>query len=276
MKRRLTSLLLVLLVLPGLISTALAAKPPHVADKESLLTEAEEDALLQEIYRLQEQYAIDIVILTAPSFNGETAEEYADGYYDLLGCGDDGVLFLLSMEQREWYISTCGSMIYTLTDYGIQQLGESAVAYLAEGLYYEGFMSFLQQLPSYLDAYDAGNPVDGQASYSDSYYHGSREETVYYEEEFTPSIFLSLIIGMVVALIVVLIMRGSMNTKRKQHSAAAYMKTNSYRLNIQRDMFLYSNVSKVRKQQNTGSSGGGSSVHRSSGGRSHGGGGGKF
>ena len=50
----------------------------------------------------------------------------------------------------------------------------------------------------------------------------------------------------------------------------------SWKLTQHRDLFLYSNVSKVRKQDPPKNSGGGSSVHRSTSGRSHGGGGGKF
>ena len=81
--------------------------------------------------------------------------------------------------------------------------------------------------------------------------------------------------GAAIAAIVVLIMRSSMNTKRPQRSAGEYIDSSSYNLWRNQDIFLYSQVRKVRKQTQS-SSGGGSSVHRSSGGRSHGGGHGRF
>lgn len=274
MKQRICTLFLILLLLPSIILTAAAAPTAYVIDQAALLSDSEETLLLDSITALKDRYGMDVVILTLDSLHGSRPQDYADSYYDSNGYGDNGILFLLSMEERDWYISTCGEAIYALTDYGIQQLGEEAVWYLSDGAYYLAFEAFLKGLPAYLEAYASGYPIDGQADYSGSYYHGDQDEIVYYEEEFTPSIFLSLLIGAVVALIVVVVMRLSMNTKRPQHSAAVYLKDNSYHLTGHQDMFLYSNVSKVRKQQNT--SGGGSSVHRSGGGRSHGGGGGKF
>jgi uncharacterized protein len=118
--------------------------------------------------------------------------------------------------------------------------------------------------------------VDGFADYTDDYYHGDQEEILYYEEESAPSLLLSLLCGMVISGIVILIMRFSMNTKRQQRCATAYMVDGSWNLTQHRDMFLYSNVTKTRKQEPSENKGGGSSVHRSSSGRSHGGGGGKF
>ena len=134
---------------------------------------------------------------------------------------------------------------------------------------------FLDALPQYFEAYENGEPIDGYADYSGDYYHGDQEEVVYYEEEFTPSVELSVLLGLIVAGISVLIMRSGMNTKRPKRSASDYMQKNSFHMRQQQDLFLYSNLSKVRKQEPK-SSGGGSSVHRSSGGSRHGGGGGKF
>jgi uncharacterized protein len=167
-------------------------------------------------------------------------------------------------------------MIYALTDYGIQQIGEGSVACFGEGSWFDGFGHFLDTLPTYLDALENSAPIDGEADYSGSFYHGDQEEIVYYEEEFTPFFLFSLFCGIVAAGITVLIMRLCMNTKRPRRSAGEYMVKGSWKLTQHRDLFLYSNVSKVRKQDPPKNSGGGSSVHRSSGGRSHGGGGGKF
>lgn len=277
--KRLFSLIFALLLVSCLVLTAAAASPPPVTDKEQLLTEAEENALISAIGQLKTDYGIDVMIVTTNSYDGKSAQDYADDWYDTTGGGEDGVLFLLSLSQREWYISTCGKMIYVLTDYGIQRIGEEAVAYIGNGYYYDGFDRFLTSLPHYLDAYENNSPVDGYADYSGSYYHGEAEDTVYYETEYTPNFLISLVIGLVVAAIAIAVMKSAMNTKRPQRCASAYLKPGSYHLKLHQDLFLYSNVSKQRRQQqNTsgGSRGGGSSVHRSSGGRSHGGGGGRF
>ena len=277
MLKKLTSLLLILLLLGCLALPAAARTGSYIVDDAGLLDSDETADLEALAASLSESYGIDIVILTVDSLGGAYAQDYADAYYDSNGYGKDGVLFLLAMAEREWYISTCGSVIYALTDYGIQQLGDGILPYLSSGHWYEGFRSYLESLPYYLDAYAAGSPVDGYGDYSGDYYHGTQEEVVYYQEEKEPSFPLSLLIGLAAGGITVLIMRSTMNTKRSQRGASVYLKDGSWNLHTFRDLYLYSNVTKTRKQQNTsGSSGGGSSVHRSSSGRSHGGGGGKF
>lgn len=281
MKRKLICFLFAVLILLSLPLCVLAEENLYrIVDHADLLDSAEESALETKAQLLRDEYNMDVVILTVNALDGKTPQDYADDYYDENGYGLDdersGVLLLLSMEERDWYLSTRGAAEYALTDYGIQCIGEETISYFGIG-YDAGFNYFLDALPEYFDAYENGTPIDGYADYSGNYYHGDQEEIVYYEEEFTPSVLLSAIIGIIVAGISILIMRFGMNTKRPQHSAAGYMNKNSFQMRQQQDLFLYSNVSKVRRQENKPSSGGGgSSVHRSSSGNRHGGGGGKF
>lgn len=275
MMKKLTSLLLAVLLLCCLVLPAGASAGSYIVDDAGLLY-SDEAAVLEEMASaLSATYGIDAVILTIDSLGGVSAQDYADDYYDHNGYSEDGVLFLLAMEEREWYISTCGTVIYALTDYGIQQLGEGVLPYLSSGSWYDGFAFFLERLPYYLDAYVSGTPVDGYADYSGTYYHGQQDEIVYYPQEKQPSFLMSLLIGLAIGGITIAIMRSMMNTKRAQRGASVYLKDGSWNLRMHRDIYLYSNVTKTRRQQSS-SSGGGSSVHRSSGGRSHGGGGGKF
>lgn len=277
MFRKLTTLFLLLISLPCLILTVCAQSQSTVIDEANLLRQEEITYLETVSAQLTDQYSIHAVILTVDSLEGRSAQDVADAYYDNSGFGDNGVLFLLSMAEREWYISTTGSMMYALTDFGIQQIGEHTAAYFADGLWFDGFCCYLTELPIYLDSFESGSPLDGFADYSGDYYHGTQEEILYHEEENSPSLGLSLICGIAAAGITVLIMRSSMNTKQPQRGASAYMNSGSWNLSQHRDLFLYSRVTKTRKQEaTTGSKGGGSSVHRSSAGRSHGGGGGKF
>lgn len=280
MKRNVISLLLVLLILVGLsLNVSAVSDLALVVDNAGLLSTQEQAALEDKARSLGTEYGMDIVILTVDRLDGKRPQNYADDYYDNHGYGDNGILFLLAMEERDWYISTCGDAIYALTDYGIQKLGDTVIPYLSDGDYYNGFDAYLNALPYYLESFQSGAAVDGYADYSGDYYHGDQETIVHSQQKRSPNILLSLVIGVVVAAVSVLIMRASMNTKRIQYSASDYMNPGSFHLRTQQDIFLYSNVTKVRRQENNNSSGGGgggSSVHTSSSGRSHGGGGGKF
>lgn len=292
MTKKLSALLLSIALLFSLALTVCAEAPALVVDQIDLLTDEEELALTEKAAALQEDYGMDVVIVTNQSLGGKTPEAYADDYYDYNGYGADGVLFLLSMEFRDWYISTAGDGIYALTDYGLQKLGEKVVPYLGDGEYYEAFDTFLDALVPYFDRLEAGNPIDGHAQQSDDFYIGTQEKVVHYEDRNAPSLGkrilrglpLSLLIGFIAAIVSILVMRSGMNTKKKQPAAKIYMDGRSYDLFRRRDTFLYSNTVKTRVQESSSSGGGfgssggggGSSVHQSSSGSSHGGGGGKF
>ena len=276
-----------------LFSTSLpvAASSPKIIDDAGLLTPEQVDLLEAKATALVDEYQMDVVIVTVWSLDGKSSEAYADDYFDYNGYGIgeefSGILLLLSMEYRDWAISTCGETIYALTDYSIQSVFSQISSYLAADEYYNAFNCYLDALVPYFKSYKAGDPIDGYAGeYSGPgiYTPGASDDTVYYDElKYTPNwygkkILTALLAGTVVATIALGIMRSQMNTARQQRGATSYMNSGSYNLKIQRDMFLYSNVRKVRRQESSsgGSRGGGSSVHRSNSGRSHGGGHGKF
>ena len=275
MLRKLTAIFLSLIVLSCCAFSVSAKGYSRVTDQADLLTSEEISYLEDYAAILKESYGIDAVIVTTDSLKGYSAQDYADNFYDNSGYGNDGVLFLLAMKEREWYISTSGSMIYILTDYGVQQVGNGIIPYLSDGLWFEGLCTYLHSLPKYLNADEEGTAIDGHADYSGDYYHGTQEEILYHSEDYIANFGISLICGIIVAGIVILIMRSSMNTKRAKRGAGEYMKAGSWKVTEHRDLFLYSRVTKTAKPQNN-TSGGGSSVHHSSGGRSHGGGGGRF
>ena len=277
MKRLITLLICIVLLCPVL--TAQAATP-KIIDDADLLLYGELTLLEEQAAAITDTYGMDVVILTVDSTNGTDIESFADDFYDNngYGTGEDGsgVLLVLAMDTREWAISTCGDAIYAITDFGVQALFEDMAPHLSENRFYEAFDTYLKVLPHYFEAWEGGSPIDGWAGNYDgpgSLEIGTREDVVYYEED--PPYLAAPVIGVFLAAISVWIMRASMNTKRPQHSAVDYLNRDSYQLRRHQDIFLYSQVRKVRKQQQS-SGGGGSSVHRSSGGRSHGGGHGRF
>ena len=275
----------ILIPLPVYGSTSL----PRIVDHADLLTTDEEIYLEKKALQLSTAYDMDVIILTVDSLDGATAEEYADNYFDEngYGIGDDysGVLFLLSMEYRDWAMSTCGETIYALTDYGVQQVFYETAGYLSENRYFEAFNAYLDALEPYFSAYMQGEPIDGNiGNYNGPgmFIPGTADDIIYYEEPvqrnfgwYIKKLLLSLLIGVIVAGIALLIMRSKMNTAKAQRDAVNYVSGGAAKITGYRDIFLYSNVKKTRKEQ-TSSSGGGSSVHMSSSGRSHGGGHGKF
>ena len=122
--KRLTALLAVLLIF--LIPAANAAEPDRVNDMAGLLTDSQEERLRGQIEDIAQEYQFDAVIVTVDSLDGKSAEAYADDYFDYNGYGygtdADGILMLVSMEYRDWAISTCGRGLEVFTDYGLDYM----------------------------------------------------------------------------------------------------------------------------------------------------------
>ena len=281
--KRLFSILLLFPILLSLSLAALASENniPYVIDNADLLTAEEESMLDQHIRSYQAELQLDIVIVSTYGTDGKGVQAYADDFYDEngYGCGssNSGILLLIDMESREWYMSTCGDAIYIFTDYGLDELGQTILPWLSDGEYYRAFLAWLSALPSYVKAYNNRSPIDGFVP-PDEYESPNGEEIYYYDDHVGIPVRpfpIGLIVGLVAAVITILVMRSQMNTAKLQKSAANYLKDGSFHLRRRSDMFLYSRVSRRAKpKENT--SGGGSSVHRSSGGVSHGGRGGRF
>lgn len=222
---------------------------PLVIDNADILSVEVEDTLEKNAQALRSEYQCDIVILTVNTLHSKSAQEYADDFYDRYGYGigvnHTGILFLVAMEEREWYISTCGDAIYTFSDADTQRLGEYAFSHLYGSNYSDVFYAYLSSLPQY-----------------------------FVSDDNSPNVALSVVIGLIVASLAILIMRSSMRTNRRQQGAVNYVKSGTFHIKQQQDLFLYSNISKVRREQNN--SGSKTSTHRSSSGRTHGGSGGRF
>ncbi len=274
MKRLLSLVLLAMVLVGALIPGVQASDLPLVVDNAGLM-DAEQIQLLEELAQsLRDTYQMDVVILTTNTLDGKTPQAYADDFYDEqgYGCGEDfsGLLLLLSMEDRDWYISTCGRAIDAFTDYGIQQSMSESLAYFSGGSYYFGFAAWLNELPRFFRAYNAGMPIDK----SEPFRPLPQEPQVSSQG---PDLFFSLFLGVLAGGITLGVMRYSMNTKRSQAGASDYLAQDTYRLQNRMDLFLYSRTRKTpRSSSSSGGGRGGSSTHRSSSGRSHGGRGGKF
>lgn len=249
------------------------AAAPVIADNSSLLTYEEAQKLEELVETVSDRWEIDIVILTTDSLEGKSAMAYADDYYDDHGYADDGVLLLVSMTEREWWISTCGKCIWAID---ADQLGSRFVPYLSSGNYYDAFTAFLEGC-------DIAMEADNDRTDTDIWIPDMQIQGGYPSATAKPqpaiSLGMCIVIGAVIGLVAVLVMKGQLKSVRAQSGADSYVRTGSLQLSHRSDMFLYQNTTRRAKPQNnnhSGSHGGGGGIHVGSSGRSHGGGGGRF
>lgn len=265
-------LLFTLVLLAGSVMPVSAADgPERLVDMADLLSDSEESDLLNMLNEISERQQLDIVIVTTDSLEGYTAEQYADDFYDYNGYGfgnsADGILFLISMEERDWSISTTGYGITAFTDAGQAYIIEVILSDLSDGYYASAFTRFANLCDDYITQARTGNPYDIDNMPKEPF-------------EFGVSLAVSFIAAFVIALIATGIMRSRLKSVRSQSKADDYIRSGSMQLTRKNDLFLYRHVSRREKpkESSSGSSGssGGSTTHRSSSGTTHGGSSGKF
>lgn len=234
-------------------------------DYAGLLNESERAALIERFGEISEKYACEVAVVTVNSLDGKSPRNYADDFYDYngygWGTGDDGVLLLIAMDTRDWYITTYGFGEVAFTDYGIEVAGEKIVPYMSNGDWYGAFTAFADRAEYYFKLARDGEPYDVD----------TREPM-----KASSIVLFSLVAGLVVGFISVTAMKNQLKSVTPNNSAREYIIKDSLKLSYENDRFLYRNVSRTARPKESSGGGGGSSTHTSSSGRSHGGGGGKF
>lgn len=237
------------------------AHPSRLVDDADIFTDAEEAELVAMLDRFSTENVFDMVAVTVDSLDGEDAEDYADDYFDYNGYGMgenyDGALFLISMEERQWHISTCGYGIAAISDNDLYYMEDEIVPYLSSGDYVGAVENFAALCAGFVKQAKSAGVVYGQT-----------------ESEgmgIVMAVLVSLIVGFLFAFIPMLVMKSKMKSVRVRNEAADYMDRGSRRITRSHDRFLYHTINRVyTPKQET------SSTHTSSSGRSHGGRGGGF
>ena len=229
-----------------------------------------------------------MVILTTNSMDGMWAQDFADDYFDYNGYGMgthyDGILFLVSMGEREWAFSTSGYGIDAFTDSTLSYMEDMIIPYLSDGDYYGAFLTYADQADAALSharELETGDYTLG-------------EEHPYYEEEVTFVDFLivfamfipvCVIIGTIIAFVQKRGAQKKYSGLINDHRAMTRSYASNMRLTKDQVLLVHRGVQRIhspRKKNNGGGGGsrtshvGRSSVHRSSSGRSHGGRSGRF
>lgn len=241
---------------------------PRLVDQAELLTAEEETELLVKLDEISERQLLDVAVVTVNSLEGKTATEYADDTYDYnrYGYGEarDGILLLISMEERDWAMTTCGAGITAFTDAGQEYMQEQFMPSLSSGNYNDAFLKYAKLCDDFItqaktgEPYDAGNLPKGTVS---------------------PFwIFGDLVIGCLIALGMAKRKKKRLKTVRRKAEAQDYAVAGTLRMSGSWDRMINRRVTTraVARDSDDDSRSGGSTTHVSSSGTTHGGSSGKF
>ncbi len=239
-----------------------AAHDARVVDSANLLNGSEEAQLINRLNEISERQNSDVVIVTVPSLDGKSVTAYADDYYDYhdygMGADKSGILLLVSMEKRDWHISTTGYGITAFTDAGLKYISNKFKPYLSKKNYAKAFNTFADLCDEFITQAKTGKPYD----------NGNLPK------EPLPLWWIpaSVGIGLFVAFLITNKMKNKLKTVVKKAGAEDYLRKESLKVERSNDVFLYNTLTKTPKAKKSS----GSSTHFGSSGRSHGGSSGKF
>lgn len=217
--------------------TSAEAQLAHVTDAAGILTDGEESALESQAQLIEDQYGFGAYIVTVDDYADFASTTVFDAattiYRDYsLGAGDgkDGLLLLLSMDDRDYSLVTYGDEgNYAFNDEGRELMTDFFLDDFGDDNWSAGFEDFLTWTAAYLDAAAAGEP------YSDDNIPMSKEDAL-----FTLALYIAAVI--LIPLVVMFIAVRGQDAKMKTVAAAteaSHYVSSPLNLTRSNDMFTH-------------------------------------
>jgi len=247
MKRTFLILIALLTLCFAMAAPVSAASGDFVTDSAGILTDQQRQELNSKAADISAKYECDVRIYVAKDMGTSGAYEYAKNVYrdNGFGYGPDksGVLFMLSMKERDYSLIAFGFGNTAFTDHGKDvMLDNFILPKLKDDKFYDAFLAYLNKAEEFLGMARAGTPFD------------LNTDPAVQARSKAGLIVVNIIIPIVVALIVCLIFRSQMKTARRQRAAASYIPEGGFVLTKSNDTYLHS--TEVRKAVEDKSSGG--------------------
>ena len=218
-------------------------------DNANLIPDDKESDLLKKAEDISKKYNIDVVIATVDSLNGQSIEEFADKFYKDREYNKDGIMLLLSDEDRDYRFYESGKIYKAFTTYWEDYILTDVLAQLKENKYAEAFNIYL----------DKTQEVVSQI----------KEDGTLPKPPINPLLYVGGVAGgFLIAFIIVSIGKSSLKSVAFNRTANNYLKEGSLNLRNSSESFLYRNVTRREKPKPKENSSSDSRSSGSSGGRS--------
>lgn len=224
--------------IPGVFDTTFTLKDETIEKVNELAAEALRD------------YGYSVVVVFVDSVSESMIQKEAESYYyDNDFSKEGGIQLYIGVNSRKYDIfRPINGKSTLLTEEELDEIEDATLVYLRKSDFDAAVIRFVSLSIEKMGNNDTTSYiVNGKTS-----------------SDVLKTVAVSLVIGIVIGLIVALIMKSGMKTVKQQSSASGYMIRDSFNLKKDKDRFLYSRVTKVKKPDESSSGGGRSS--RSSGG----------
>ena len=256
-----------------ILNTPKVDEKEKIYDFADLYTDYEEEQLYASVMKYIESYKLDMVILTIDKNNKKDAQTYAEEFYiyNYFGFEDakrSGCIFIIDMDNREYYLATSGSVIKYLDDERVDNILDEASTYIRDGKYYAATDNAIKLIQEYGKTVPSSNT------------HVIIDDNGYVKLEKSPNIFISFIVSVIVAIIFVSINISKHKGIVLATNANQYMNRANEDKVVEDKLISSVTTTRVVPKDDPPSGGGhmvgGSSVHIGGGGHTFGGGGRHF
>ncbi|MCL2806482.1 MAG: TPM domain-containing protein [Treponema sp.] len=231
----------------------------RVFDNAGLLTNSQKETLQSLANSISEKYNFDLVIVTERSIGFEIPRSYAANFYDDNGFSSNGSLLLQITDTRDYEIIAAGrGSRITRNETAENKLHADTLRHLRANNYYQAYSAYLSTWEKFLELEAKGR--------SYNFFHQWNIILL------SIAWFLSIAIGV----IIVLGWRRAMDNAIARTNACEYVVAGSLVFKEKKDQFLYSTVTKTKRQSDSSSSGGSRGGFTSSSGGSFSGRGGRY
>ena len=250
----------------AILSTPAIDALEKVYDFAEILSDSEEEKLYKQIEQFITGTSMDFVIVTTSKHTKASSRDYAHDFYDFNDFKNNGMLFLIDMQQSEIYMVTKGSAVSIFTDKRMEPLLKNAYNSVVAKNYYKACSNFITSSAEFVNI---GIAADDEVVKIDSDGTVNVSKDLHLLEVF--------IVALVGTFIIIVVMILSNNMVHKATSSKEFLNRETIRIINISEMYLGSHTSKVsisdsssRKSRNGGMN------HPSRGGGRSGGAGRKF
>lgn len=250
----------------------------HVIDQANTFSDYEVVELEDRMQKIYDTYGFDTVIVTTRDSRGQSAQMYAEDFYDEFRDYKDypeGLIFSFNFDIKEYYKAARGMGMVLFSDQGGDALDTLLRPFFDKSDYYGAMTAYLNYIEKTLSRHSTQGE-DGRMVLSTTRRLPTLSESINESAGYLPFLLIG---GLVIGFISAFMMKGKMNLARPQSSAHSYTSPGSLKLHDTSEIYLYQTVTRTKVQSDNsgsgGSSGGGTRFSSSSG-NSYGGRGGKL
>ncbi len=246
----------------ALVPFTVSAHEAALVDNAGLVSSSDFTKVDEALWEPITEHDVDVWVHTTKSLDNLPIFNYTDQWYETYSSRDDGIVLVVCSTTREYYIMTSGSCIYSFTDAGLDYIEAQIVPKMGKGDYAGAFMTFAELCDDFMVQSAKGTPYDGGNMPKEPYNVGL-------------SLLIALGVGIAAGGIGLLFLFSNLKSVQQQRGAADYKKSNSFHLDMHRDLYLYRKVERREKPKDDDKNGG-STTRTGASGQTRGGSGGTF